>query len=113
MDGLGPEGDDHVMTHTCNSAFQGTPLDTVLRTLGRDRLVCCGVSTAYTVETTVRHAVDMGYHVTVAADACATATHEQHDRALAAMAPLARIARADGIDWVERSRPAPQAGADA
>jgi len=91
MERLGPMGNETVLTHVCNSAFQGTPLDTLLRNMGASELICCGVSTAYTVETTVRHGADLGYNITVAADACSTATREMHENALSAMAPLARI----------------------
>jgi len=59
--------------------------------------VCCGVSTAYTVESTVRHATDVGYEVTVVADACSTATREQHEAALNAMRLIADIADVDTI----------------
>ncbi|MEC8183066.1 MAG: isochorismatase family protein, partial [Pseudomonadota bacterium] len=68
-----------------------------LFSLGARHLICCGVSTAYTVEATVRHATDIGYTVTVAADACSTATQEQHNNALKAMAPLAAIQDVDEI----------------
>ncbi|MFX4219984.1 MAG: cysteine hydrolase family protein [Thalassobaculum sp.] len=65
--------------------------------LGARHLICCGVSTAYTVEGTVRHATDIGYDVTVASDACATATEAQHDAALAAMRVLAEIKTVDEV----------------
>ena len=45
----------------------------------------------------MRHATDIGYTVTVAADACSTATQEQHNNALKAMAPLAAIQDVDDI----------------
>lgn len=91
VEGLGPEEGEHVVTHTRNSAFHDSTLSEVLFSLGARKLVCCGVSTAYTVEGTVRHATDIGYEVTVAADACSTATEQQHEAALAAMRPLAAI----------------------
>ena len=70
VDGLGPEGDEIVVTHTRNSGFHNSTLADVLAGLGARRLICCGVSTAYTVESTVRQAVDIGFEVTVAGDAC-------------------------------------------
>ncbi len=97
IEGLKPEPADFVVTHTSNSAFHNTILDEILFSLGTRRLICCGVSTAYAVETTVRHAADIGYELTVAADACSTATQTQHENALAAMAPLSGIAYVDTI----------------
>lgn len=97
VDGLGPAGGEHVVTHTRNSGFQDSTLAQVLFKLGARHLICCGVSTAYTVEGTVRHAADIGYDVTVASDACSTATEAQHDAALAAMTALAEIKTVDAI----------------
>ena len=94
---LEPQADDFVITHTRNSAFYNTTLDEILFQLGVRNLVCAGVSTAYAVEGTVRHATDIGYEVTVAADACSTATHAQHENALAAMKPLANIKTVDEV----------------
>ena len=97
VDGLGPMADEHVVTHTRNSGFQDSTLAQVLFKLGARHLICCGVSTAYTVEGTVRHATDIGYEVTVASDACSTATQAQHEAALAAMRVLAEIKSVDAI----------------
>lgn len=97
IDGLAPEAGEHVVTHTRNSAFHNSTLEEVLFSLNARQLICCGVSTAYTVEGTVRHATDYGYEVTVAAYACSTATQEQHNNALAAMAPIAEIRTVDEL----------------
>lgn len=97
VDGLGPVAGEHVVTHTRNSGFQDSTLAQVLFKLGARHLICCGVSTAYTVESTVRHATDIGYAVTVAADACSTGTHTQHEAALAAMTALAEIKTVDEV----------------
>jgi nicotinamidase-related amidase len=43
------------------------------------------------VESTVRHAVDCGFEVTVAADACASADAAAHAASLASMALIASI----------------------
>ena len=97
IESLEPHADDFVITHTRNSAFYNTTLDEILFQLGVRNLVCAGVSTAYAVEGSVRHATDIGYKVTVAADACSTATHAQHENALAAMKPLSSIKTVDEI----------------
>ncbi|WP_417515736.1 cysteine hydrolase family protein [Minwuia sp.] len=97
IDGLGPEGDEITVTHTRNSGFHNSTLEEALFSLGARNLICCGVSTAYTVEGTVRQATDIGYRVTVAADACSTATHEQHQNALAAMRPIAQVRNVDEL----------------
>lgn len=97
MEGLGPEGDEVVVTHQRNSGFHGCALADVLWRLAVRRIVVSGVSTAYAVEGTARQGADIGFEVTVAADACATARPEQHENALAAMAPLAEVLTVDEI----------------
>jgi len=91
IDDLAPAADEHVVTHTRNNCFYNSTLDEVLFSLRTRKLICCGVSTAYAVEGTVRHATDIGYEVTVAADACSTATQAQHDAALSAMGLIAEV----------------------
>ncbi|MEM6744708.1 MAG: isochorismatase family cysteine hydrolase [Pseudomonadota bacterium] len=97
MEGLGPEGDEIVVTHQRNSGFHGCALADVLWRLGARRIVVSGVSTAYAVEGTVRQGADMGFEAMVAGDACATARPEQHEAALAAMAPLAQVLTVDEV----------------
>jgi nicotinamidase-related amidase len=97
LDGLGPEDGEAVVTHTRNNVFHNSILDEVLFPLRPRRLVICGVSTAYAVEHAVRHAADLGYDVTVAADACSTATLRQHEATLETLKLLAAIATVDEI----------------
>lgn len=96
-DGLGPRGDELVVTHIRNNPFYGSPLEMLVALHRPKRLICAGVSTAYVVESTVRHATDLGYEVVVAADACSTATRERHDQALKAMELLASISQVDAV----------------
>jgi nicotinamidase-related amidase len=96
-EGLGPVDAELVVTHIRNNPFFGSPLETLVAMHGPRRLICAGVSTAYAVESTVRHASDLGYEVVVAADACSTATRERHESALNAMALLATISTVDKI----------------
>ncbi|MDI9653858.1 isochorismatase family protein, partial [Burkholderia cenocepacia] len=59
---------DHVIHHQCTSGFIGTPLERILAAHDVRHLIVAGVATHSTVEMTVRHAADLGYRVTVAAD---------------------------------------------
>ena len=89
--GLEPQEDEFVVTHTRNNAFYNSQLDEILNLFRPDKLVISGVSTAYVVESTVRHAADVGYDTVVVADACSTATQQMHNNALEAMKLIARI----------------------
>lgn len=97
VEGLGPAADEHVVTHTRNSGFHDSTLSQVLFKLEARHLICCGVSTAYTVESTVRHATDIGFEVTVAADACSTGSEAQHEASLAAMRAIAAVKTVDDV----------------
>ena len=54
------------------NSFRETPLLEVLRGLGVKRLVIAGMQTHMCVEAAARAAADLGFEVTVVADACAT-----------------------------------------
>ncbi len=97
LEELSPEAGELVVTHIRNNPFFGSPLETLIAMRRPRRLICAGVSTAYAVESTVRHASDLGYEVVVAADACSTATRAAHARALETMALLATISEVDAI----------------
>jgi nicotinamidase-related amidase len=64
------------------SGFYRTNLDAVLRGLGVDTLVVCGLTTECCVDCTVRDAFHLDYHVFIAADACAAYEPALHASAL-------------------------------
>jgi nicotinamidase-related amidase len=67
---IAPLADDIVITKSRVSAFTGTDLEVVLRSLGVDSLVMCGIATSGAVLATMIQAVDRDYKVTVLGDAC-------------------------------------------
>lgn len=100
FEGLEPEAgsaQEFVVRHQRVNAFHGSLLDEVLRTAGARSLIVAGVATHSVVESTVRHAVDAGYEVSVAADACAAADPAAHEASLRSMALIARICQADQV----------------
>jgi len=54
------------------NGFAGTDLKDVLDATGRKRLVFAGFMTHMCVSSTARAALDLGFHATIPADACAT-----------------------------------------
>ena len=95
---------EFIVKHTRISAFYGTPLEETLRLLGARRLVVAGVATHSVVEGTVRHAADIGFSVTVAKDACASADPAVHAASLASMRLIAQTAPvADAVRWAAAS----------
>lgn len=67
-----PQPEDKVIVKHWPNSFLETELDAYLKSLGVDTLVVCGMMTHMCVDTTVRAAMDYGYRVRLAADACAT-----------------------------------------
>ena len=75
--GCGPS--DLVVDKVRFDAFQWTSLEPLLRGLGVDELVVCGVVTNICVETTIRSAFMRDFPVIMLADCCAAQTRRLHD----------------------------------
>ncbi|RMJ08037.1 hypothetical protein CDV36_012350 [Fusarium kuroshium] len=69
---------DIVVTKKRTSAFAGSDLDVVLRTLKIDTLALAGVATSGAVLSTLRQAADLDYVVTVVEDLCLDRDPEVH-----------------------------------
>jgi nicotinamidase-related amidase len=96
-DRLQPLPSEHVIRHGRINAFFGAPLEETLRLFDPLDLVLAGVATNSVVEHTARHAADMGYRVTVAADACAASRPELHRAALDNIALVGSVAQVEAI----------------
>ena len=98
FDRLGPDTArtrERVVTHRRINAFFDTPLEALVRETGASRLIVAGVATHSVVESTVRHAADLGYDVWVAHDACSAADAQVHAASLASMRLIATVAEVD------------------
>jgi nicotinamidase-related amidase len=73
---LGAHPDDIVVVKKRVSAFSGSDLEVVLRSLGVERLVLTGIATSGVVLSTLRQAADMDYGLTVCSDGCADSDTE-------------------------------------
>jgi nicotinamidase-related amidase len=60
------------------SAFSGSDLEVILRSLEIRHMILCGIATSGVVLSTVREAADKDYRLTVLSDACADADPEVH-----------------------------------
>ncbi|MBE9138569.1 cysteine hydrolase [Nodosilinea sp. LEGE 07088] len=74
-----PQPGEIEFTKTTNSAFIGTNLEGYLHEQGIGSLVVVGLTTDHCVSTTVRMAANLGFPVTLVADATATFERRGHD----------------------------------
>lgn len=75
---LSPEEQDIIVTKKRFSAFTGSDLEVILRSLRIQHLVLTGVSTSGVVLSTVREAADKDYQLTVIEDCCKDGDEEVH-----------------------------------
>jgi nicotinamidase-related amidase len=96
---VAPQPDDIVVTKKRISAFAGSDLEVVLRSLEVGSLVLTGIATSGVVLSTLRQAADLDYDLTVLRDGCADADPEVHRMLLDKVFP--RQAAVLGTDeWV-------------
>ncbi len=75
---IAPEEEDIVIVKKRTSAFTGSDLEVVLRSLGIKNIVLTGIATSGVVLSTLREAADKDYSITVLSDCCADRDDEVH-----------------------------------
>ena len=75
---VAPREGEIVVTKRRVSAFAGSDLEVVLRSLGIQHMVLSGISTSGVVLSTTREAADKDYKITILADCCADGDEEVH-----------------------------------
>jgi nicotinamidase-related amidase len=78
IDELAPVREEYVLTKTRMSAFIGTELDLMLRTLKISTLFICGIQTPNCVRTTVFDGIAYNYPVVLVEDAVGASSDEVH-----------------------------------
>jgi ureidoacrylate peracid hydrolase len=73
-----PKSNELVITKHRYSAFIGTNLNLILRSMGRSSLLFTGVATNTCVESSLRDALSHDYYVTLVEDCCAAFADEDH-----------------------------------
>jgi len=85
---LVPLQSEAIITKGGVDAFVGTPLHPMLSSRGISELFLAGIATNLVVESTARHATDLGFKVTVLEDCCASFQPELHTFAIEKLFPL-------------------------
>ena len=98
VEGLEPGPGDHVVTKMRMSAWEGSSLETVLKSGGRDTLIDTGAWTNMSIEHTARTGADKGYSMVVPEDACSTMNAEWHAMSIGyALQNVAIVTRTDDV----------------
>jgi nicotinamidase-related amidase len=78
---------DHLVTKKQWGAFTNTDLKEYLDQKKVTQVVIVGVATSIGVESTARHAFELGFNVTIATDACTDLSQESHTHSLTRIFP--------------------------
>jgi nicotinamidase-related amidase len=78
---------DHTVTKRTWGAFTNTDLEVHLKKLGVTQVVIAGVATSIGVESTARHAHELGFNVTLAVDAMTDRNPDAHDNSITRIFP--------------------------
>jgi nicotinamidase-related amidase len=84
---LNRQPSDHVVTKRTWGAFTNTDLDQYLKEAGVTQVVVCGVATTAGVESTARHAHELGFNVALAADAMTDMNADAHHNSITRIFP--------------------------
>lgn len=84
---LNAQSTDLRITKRTWGAFTSTGLEAQLKALGVTQIVCAGVATSMGVESTARHAHELGFNVTLAIDAMTDMSAEAHDNSVTRIFP--------------------------
>ena len=96
--GLEPKPGDHVVRKMRMSAWEGTSLETILKSERRDTIINTGAWTNMSVEHTARTGADKGYTMITPEDACSTMNADWHNASINyAHQNVATITTTDGV----------------
>ena len=96
--GLEPRPGDHVVEKRRMSAWEGSALETVLKSDKRDIIIDTGAWTNMSIEHTARTGADKGYIVMVPEDCCSTMNADWHNASINyAMQNVAAVTKADEV----------------
>lgn len=79
---LAPEEGEIVLFKPSYGAFYDTPLETILKNLGKDTVIICGAMTNFCCGTTARQAYERGFQVVFGSDVNATDDAQLHEAEL-------------------------------
>jgi nicotinamidase-related amidase len=101
---VSPRPGDIVVTKRRVSAFSGSDLDVVLRSLDVHSLILTGIATSGVVLSTLRQAADLDFSLTVLEDCCADGDPETHRVLMEKVFPR-QATVVSAAEWIETLEP--------
>jgi gluconolactonase len=96
--GLERKAGDHVVEKDRMSAWEGTRLETILKSLRRDVVIVTGAWTNMSIEHTARTGADKGYVMVVPEDSCSTMSADWHNASINyALQNVSAVTRTDAV----------------
>ena len=96
--GLEPKPGDHVVEKMRMSAWEGSSLETVLKSGRRDIVIVTGAWTNMSIEHTARTGADKGYVMIVPEDCCSTMNADWHRASINyALQNVSAVSKADEV----------------
>ncbi|MBV6659146.1 MAG: isochorismatase family protein [Devosiaceae bacterium] len=96
--GLEPQPGDYVVEKNRMSAWEGTQLETILKSEGRDMIIETGAWTNMSIEHTARTGADKGYVMVIPEDGCSTMNADWHNASINyAMQNVALVTKTDAV----------------
>jgi gluconolactonase len=96
--GLERQAGDHVVEKMRMSAWEGTSLETILKSGRRDTVIVTGAWTNMSIEHTARTGADKGYVMIVPEDGCSTMNADWHNASINyALQNVATVTRTDAV----------------
>jgi nicotinamidase-related amidase len=88
IDELAPRDEDYVVAKPRFSAFYGTNVEGILKTLGAETILVGGISTQRSVEGTARDAKNRDMQCVVVSDCCTAGEQDVHEMTIKHVLPL-------------------------
>ena len=85
LEEVAPRDDEIIINKTASGVFNSTNIEYILRNMGINGLFVAGVYSNECVSTAIRDACDLGFHVTLISDGCATVTPELQNATITTM----------------------------
>jgi nicotinamidase-related amidase len=99
---VAPQPEDITVTKRRVSAFAGSDLEVVLRSLDAQSLTLTGIATSGVVLSTLRQAADLDFGLTVLEDCCLDADEEIHRVLMEKVFPRQAVVESSAL-WVQRA----------